>query len=166
MKLFEMDAQYVLYVDLDGVLSNLDKFVMQLTGVKFEELRGPLFTKLLSDYREQGQTFFDQLEKMPDADLLWQFVSKHKPNILTATGPERVKATAEKIEWVYTHLHDFDKVYSVASGSQKYQYAKPNHILIDDTPKNIQLWKNAGGIGILHRDASSTIQKLKALGLY
>jgi hypothetical protein len=165
MKLFEMDSQYVLFVDLDGVLSNLDKFVRDLTGMNFDELRGPMFTKLLSDYREQGHTFFDRLDKTPDADRLWGYLARHKPNILTATGPERVKATAEKIRWVHNHLHSFNDIFSVASGKQKYQYARPNHILIDDTPVNIQLWKDAGGVGILHRNADDTIRKLKALGL-
>ena len=40
---------------------------------------------------------------------------------------------------------------------------KPN-ILIDDYMKNIREWEAAGGIGILHTDASSTINDLKKVG--
>ena len=44
-------------------------------------------------------------------------------------------------------------------------YAAPNHILIDDRESNIDQWRAAGGIGILHTSASNTIQQLKKLGL-
>jgi 5'(3')-deoxyribonucleotidase len=165
MKLFEVRAEYKIFVDLDGVLSNLDKFVQGLIGVDFESIRGPEFTQLLARYRKAGATFFDRLEPMPDANVIWSYIAPHKPDILTATGPERVKATAEKIRWVYDHLNGFDQIHCVASGKQKYQYAAPNHILIDDTPINVKLWSDAGGIGILHRNAHNTIQELKGLGL-
>ena len=37
-------------------------------------------------------------------------------------------------------------------------------ILIDDYPKNVNQFKAAGGIGILHTSASNTISQLKRLG--
>ena len=37
-------------------------------------------------------------------------------------------------------------------------------ILIDDYPKNVQQFKAAGGIGIVHSSASNTISQLKRLG--
>ena len=37
------------------------------------------------------------------------------------------------------------------------------NVLIDDRPKNIEAWENAGGIGILHTSAKETINKLKEL---
>jgi len=37
-------------------------------------------------------------------------------------------------------------------------------ILIDDYPKNVDQFKAAGGIGILHTSASNTISQLKRLG--
>ena len=46
----------------------------------------------------------------------------------------------------------------------KKDHAGENRILIDDTAKNIADWEAAGGIGILHTDASSTIAKLKEIG--
>ena len=35
--------------------------------------------------------------------------------------------------------------------------------MIDDRPKNIEAWENAGGIGILHKSAKHTIDELKKL---
>jgi hypothetical protein len=37
-------------------------------------------------------------------------------------------------------------------------------ILIDDFPKNVQQFKTAGGIGILHTTTSNTISQLKRIG--
>jgi hypothetical protein len=49
--------------------------------------------------------------------------------------------------------------------SEKYIYAAPNHILIDDMPEKIEGWTNAGGLGILHKSASGSIGKLKHIFL-
>ena len=37
------------------------------------------------------------------------------------------------------------------------------YVLIDDRPKNIEAWENAGGIVILHTSAADTIEQLKKL---
>jgi hypothetical protein len=37
-------------------------------------------------------------------------------------------------------------------------------ILIDDYPKNVQQFKSAGGIGIVHTSTSNTISQLKRIG--
>jgi hypothetical protein len=50
--------------------------------------------------------------------------------------------------------------------NKKQEFASPNSILIDDREKNIEQWRNAGGIGVLHTDAASTIKQLKDLGLW
>jgi hypothetical protein len=46
---------------------------------------------------------------------------------------------------------------------KKAEYAKPDTILIDDTPDVIESFVEAGGVGILHKDAVKTIEKLKQL---
>ena len=53
----------------------------------------------------------------------------------------------------------------LAQASKKQNYANPDSILIDDRVSNIDQWVKAGGIGILHTDTVSTINKLKELGL-
>ncbi len=37
-------------------------------------------------------------------------------------------------------------------------------ILIDDYPKNVQQFKSAGGIGILHSNTQTTISQLRKIG--
>jgi hypothetical protein len=154
MKLFELKKEYKIFVDLDGVMADLDKHVKEITGKTFDELRasGSGFTEFV-------------LDKMPDADTLWNYVVQYDPTILTATGYPEEKAKAEKIRWVYDNLHGFDGILTTISGADKHKYAAPNHILIDDRDKAILPWREAGGIGILHTSAADTIAQLKKLGL-
>ena len=61
-----------------------------------------------------------------------------------------------------------DKVYAVKR-INKSNFAKdgrdkrPN-LLIDDHAQNIQAFKKAGGLGIVHTSARNTIKELKKLG--
>jgi len=167
MKLFELKTDYKIYVDLDGVMADLDKHVKTITGKSFEELRasGSGFTEFCASEREQGNTVFDDLDKMPDADILWEYVKPYNPDILTATGYPVEKATAEKIRWVIENLSGYNKILTTTSGKDKHVYAAPNHILIDDRMKAIGPWRGAGGIGIEHKSAADTISQLKSLGL-
>lgn len=167
MKLFEIKTEYKIFVDLDGVMADLDKLVKERTGMTFEQLRaaGSGFTKFVAAEREAGRTVFDQLDKMPDADYLWDYVVKYKPDILTATGYPTEKASAEKIRWVMNNLSGYNKILMTTSGADKHVYVAPNHVLIDDRMKSIGPWREAGGIGILHNSAENTILQLKSLGL-
>lgn len=167
MKLFEVKKEYKLYVDLDGVMADLDKHVKAISGKSFEELRasGSGFTEFVKSERDQGHSVFDQLDPMPDAHQLWNYIVKYEPDILTATGHPQETAAAEKIRWVYDNLDGFDNIYTTISGAHKHKYAAPNHILIDDRDKAILPWRDAGGIGILHTSAADTIAQLKKLGL-
>ena len=48
---------------------------------------------------------------------------------------------------------------------QKFAVDKGNpNVLIDDHSKNVDEWKKAGGIGILHKDIGTTIRQLQKLG--
>ena len=167
MKLFEMKKEYKIYVDLDGVMADLDKHVKERTGMSFEQLRatGSGFTEFCAAEREKGNTVFDKLDKHDDADVLWNYVVKYNPDILTATGYPTEKATAEKIRWVMNNLSGYDQILTTTSGADKHVYAAPNHILIDDRMKAIGPWREAGGIGILHTSAADTITQLQQIGL-
>lgn len=167
MKLFELKKEYKIFVDLDGVMADLDKHVKTITGKTFAQLRaeGHGFSKFVKNERKQGHSVFDQLDPMPDAHVLWSYIEKHNPDILTATGYPEKEAKAEKIRWVHDNLGGFNNIYTTVSGADKHAYAAPNHILIDDRDKSILPWRAAGGIGIKHTSATDTIAQLKKLGL-
>lgn len=167
MKLFELNKEYRIFVDLDGVMADLDKHVKAVTGKTFAQLRaeGNGFSKFVKDERKQGHSVFDQLDPMPDAHILWNYIAKYNPDILTATGYPEKEAKVEKIRWVHDNLDGFGNIYTTVSGADKHEYAAPNHILIDDRDKSIIPWREAGGIGIQHTSAADTIAQLKEIGL-
>ena len=169
MKLFELEKEYKIFVDLDGVVADLDKHVLDLTGKTFPQLRkndkDDGFQNFVDSERKKGHSVFGELDLMPDAKQLWDYIVKHKPSILTATGVPEAQATAEKIQWVMNNLNGYDQIHTVKKSILKAEYAQPNYILIDDREKSIKPWRKAGGIGILHTSAADTISQLQELGL-
>ena len=59
----------------------------------------------------------------------------------------------DKNKWIRDHVDPTVVVTCTYSGSQKGAFAKEGFVLIDDRPKNIEAWENAGGIGIIHESA-------------
>ena len=53
----------------------------------------------------------------------------------------------DKNEWIKRYVDPSVVVNCTFTGSQK-AYAMDGNVLIDDRPKNIEAWENAGGIGI------------------
>jgi hypothetical protein len=102
---------------------------------------------------------------MKDAKQLGGYVEKYNPEILTAAGNPAYGAEEQKRRWVPWVIGSDIKVNVTRKSADKAQYATPNSILIDDQEKSIKPWIAAGGIGILHKSAASTIEELKKLGL-
>jgi 5'(3')-deoxyribonucleotidase len=119
--------------------------------------------------------FWETLPPMPDWKVLWGFIEKFHPHILTAvpSGPwgfDFHKVERGKREWYRRHIPSLpqNRIH-VVYREQKSDYAVNNKmlgILIDDNAKNVQEFTNAGGIGVLHHNAKSTIILLKNLGYH
>jgi hypothetical protein len=169
MKLHEVATpEYVLYVDLDGVLADLTTYVEDLLGITIKTQSDGNWhndDEIWDEIRKRdGEPNFQNLQPLSDAMELWNFLKPYKPHILTATGhPEEANAK-KKREWVKRHLSGYGEVHTVPKSKLKAQFAAPNHILIDDRTKSTRPWKQAGGIAILHKSAAKTIAKLKELG--
>jgi hypothetical protein len=161
------EFQYKLYVDLDGVMANLEKFVFELTGhwlTDNDEADGDAWDQF-HVMAERNEPTYSIFEMMPDAPQLWDYVKKYKPTILTATGPDYEYATREKTQWVQKHLPGHGEIITVQRSRKKAEHASPTSILIDDRMVSIGPWTKAGGIGIRHSSAHDTITQLKQLGL-
>lgn len=150
----------MIYCDLDGVLADFDGTYHKNNGVwPREESRVRFWEKI-----EKTENFWLHLNKMPDADMLLNYLKNFEYQILTgcpATGFE--KAESEKKEWVKRHIGAQMPVICCLS-KDKTLYCKKDDILIDDWPENITAWQQAGGIGIMHTSAEQTIQRLQQLG--
>jgi hypothetical protein len=161
------ELQYKLYVDLDGVMANLEKFVFELTGhwLTDNDQTDQHAWEQFHALEKGGRPSYSAFEMMPDAQELWDYVKKYKPTILTATGPEYEHATKEKTSWVQKHLSGHGDIITVNRSRKKAKHATPTSILIDDRMVSIGPWTNAGGIGILHTSAHDTITQLQQLEL-
>jgi hypothetical protein len=174
--------KYTIFCDMDGVLVDFDEGYKQLTGVTTQHADSQgkdEFWKLFRDsLKEKGiseRSYWENLDWMPDGKQLWDYIKQYNPYVLTAPSvnmnipfEDRYKldnneSMQGKTEWAQ-RLPNLRKLYFRSAG-RKADFAGPNKILIDDRADTIQKWNNAGGIGILHKNTSDTIQQLKDLGL-
>lgn len=153
-----------LYLDLDGVMVDFDKSKERF---KFRS------DKEMWTHIKSIPHWFLTLDPMPDFKLLWDYLQgKYDVTILTAVPkmlPE--EAAADKRAWVMNYLGKDVKIIT-CFGAEKQEYAQTRYtdvdwpdsnILVDDTGRNIGQWINKGGIGVLHRDAQTSIDILKEL---
>lgn len=154
---------YKIFCDMDGVLTNFDKAYLNLTGVDLagQHLNDKNFWEPID---KAGVEFWSDMEWEPDGKDLWNVISKYKPVILSAPS-RKVDSKVGKFHWVERELPGVDLI--LRSAERKKEFAKPNHILIDDREDNIKGWIENGGEGILHKSASSTIKILNdKYGIY
>ena len=163
-EIFEEDAKekadYKIYCDMDGVIVDFDKGYKELTGTEAsfdtpkEEFWAPI--------QKAGAPFWIKLQWMSDGKKLWEFIKPYNPQLLSAPSRDE-SSKIGKFVWVKRNVPGTKLI--LRSAERKQEFATPNSILIDDRADNIQRWKDAGGIGILHTSAADTIQQLKDLGL-
>ena len=159
-ELFEFDNPQI-YCDMDGVLADFHKFTDEYHGEPFNN----------SLWATAPEHFFLHLPPMPDAHVLWQFISKYDPIILTAVPKEehgQHTAADDKAQWMKQHFGHTGTVHAVnRKGKQHFAIdgrdGRPN-ILIDDHPVNIREFNAKNGIGIHHTSAQSSIARLKEIG--
>jgi len=153
----------MIYIDLDGVLADFSKRYKEKFKVTPEQTRsnkqfGSYFAEFIAD-RE-----FQTLDPMHDAFVLINHLDMLpvEKQILSSTArPDSHDAIApQKLEWLRAHGINY-KANFVPGKSLKYKFATPHSIIIDDTKSVIDDWNKAGGIGILHKNAESTIAMLK-----
>jgi hypothetical protein len=154
-----------IYLDLDGVMCNFEKRYKEMFGVAPADVRSfkefsPNWTKFVEEQQ------FETLDWYPGAQELLNFIRQTglDVEILSSSGGKKYhdQVTAQKMKWLKDHGIDYTP--NIVPGRRlKAEYAKPDTILIDDTPDVIESFDQAGGVGILHKDAEKTIEKLKQL---
>jgi hypothetical protein len=168
-KIFEPKINKI-FLDLDGVLANFDKFVLDNLGRTFNHASGPGADKEMWDFLSTVKDLYLNLEPTPYAKQLWDLANSLDSagvEILTAI-PRRTsipEAEENKREWVKKFL-DPNATFNIGPYSKdKWRHAGFGDILVDDRESNVGDWINKGcGIGILHdlNDYPSTAQRLIA----
>jgi len=148
-----------IYVDLDRTLTDFESAVRALGDEAALGLeKNPTDDQRIGMYKaiqRAGTSFWSNMQWMPDGKELLAGLKQYNPVILSSPGHFR-DAPAGKQEWVNNNLPGV----TLICESDKWQYAERDAILIDDDKNNVGAWEEAGGIGILHTDAPSTLKKL------
>lgn len=164
MELFcDMDGVIVHFIDGANKVSELNGY-----GNNWEKLAKKDLKTAWKIINEVGSDFWTNLNWMKDGKNLWKSIKKYNPTILSAypysTEDPKVKydAIIGKKKWLGKNINsDIENKAIICARNEKVKFANKNHILIDDSEKNIKEWERAGGIGILHKSTNSTVKKLK-----
>ena len=154
------------YLDMDGVMVNLEKGAFKVHGKQLGDVPKPMRWEKISNVKD----FWKELEWMPGAKKLWNFLKPYKPSIMSAYARSEPNSAKGKEEWLKKNVEKLPRSrINLVLRSDKQRFAKdgrtmaPN-ILVDDHEKNIREWEAKGGIGIHHTNVNRTIVKLKELG--
>ncbi len=156
---------YKLFVDLDGVLADFDRGVLDLTG----SLPADLHPKRMWPRIARANGFYEHLNWMQDGRVLWNAVRERDPVILTGL-PMGSWAEPQKRAWCARELGTDIPVITCMSRQKAQKAAETTPagttmVLIDDREKLREPWEAAGGMFILHRSAESSIAELKRAGV-
>jgi hypothetical protein len=144
---------------MDGVIADFTKRYKERYRMEPREAeKHKQFDKFFTEFIADGE--FETLEMMPGTIEGLEFL-RNAPvptEILSSTANEaRYDAISkQKIAWLQKHGIKF-KPNLVPGKRHKWKFAAPDKIIIDDTPSVIEDWRNAGGIGILHKNWPETL---------
>jgi hypothetical protein len=156
------DQQYKIYCDMDGVIVDFADGYQKLTGkdITGQHMKGDAnFWQPIAD---AGVKFWVTLKWMSDGKQLWDYIKKYNPDLLSAPSRDESSRIGKRL-WVKRNTPGTKLI--LRSAERKQEFANPDSILIDDRTDNIERWRNAGGVGILHITAADTIKELQKLGL-
>ena len=109
---------------------------------------------------------FQNLDLMPDATVLLNYLNGCgvPVEILSSTARPVNNAEISRQKEIWLGKHNINYPANFVPGKQfKYKFADENSIIIDDTSSVIDDWNKAGGTGILHHDALTTISILDTI---
>jgi phosphopantetheine adenylyltransferase len=153
---------FTIYLDLDGVIADFDKRFKELAGMGPREYEDSFGTEKFWDFidNKHGVKFWTGIEWMPEGKKLYNFIKQFDHKLLSAPSRNDASKTGKRI-WAKKNTPGTQLI--LAAAVNKQNYADKSNILIDDREKNIQQWKDAGGIGILFKSTDQVIDELKKI---
>ena len=153
-----------IYVDMDGVLCDFVLAAKRATGQNWQGLRSGQDWESI----KRTKNFWSTMPWTRDGRQLWNFIKKYQPHILSAYSIEDPNCIPGKRKWLKSNLgYTQNFMINIVRRREKKNFAMNKRqpaILIDDYPKNVQQFKSAGGIGILHSNTQTTISQLRKIG--
>ena len=153
---------YTIYLDIDGVIADFDKRFTELAGMGPREYESSFGREKFWDFIDNkiGVKFWTGIEWMPEGKKLYDFVKQFDHKLLSAPSRNDASKIGKRM-WVKKNTPGTQLI--LAAAVNKQNYADKSNILIDDREKNIQQWKDAGGIGILFKSTDQVIDELKKI---
>lgn len=144
------------YLDLDGVMADLDQAFFNMHGVYPNGMPDKQFWPMVN----QNPTFFADLPMCPGAAAFFETLKffNIKPIILTACpNSDYQRVAVQKRAWVSKNLGPDLTVLPVNGSKNKWLFMhQKGDILIDDYHHSIDPWVAAGGVGVLHCNFEDT----------
>lgn len=147
-------------LDMDGVLVDFHKEAIGALGfdydIRYPKMQSWAFYEDLGLSEEEfygwlnnvGQDFWATLPYTKYGKILFEACSATAPTYVCTSPTMDLYSAPGKLSWMANHLgHRFNRY---AIGSHKHLLARPGHILIDDSDKNIAAFRKEGGTGILY----------------
>eukprot|EP00755_Sulcionema_specki_P014358 Sspe_Gene.9230::Locus_3104_Transcript_2_2_Confidence_0.667_Length_5966::g.9230::m.9230 len=135
------------YCDLDGVLCDFERGIIELTGRSTSDLG----VSAMWRHVQKAPAFFRSLAWCSGGKELWDFLSSSGADVSILTGLPAGKlskeAATQKRDWVAANL-GADIEVTTCIGI-KGQYSRPGCILIDDSERHRPSWEKKGGIFFL-----------------
>jgi 5'(3')-deoxyribonucleotidase len=146
-----------IYLDVDEVLAAWVQSAVKLLGFEQESVVG-LWAKhdprpwdvltVIGVPRNEawrkidaaGAEFWSEIDPYPWAHELISLCESYAPTTLLTSGSENPSSYAGKAEWINKHL---GKSFPRAICNDKWRFAHPGALLIDDRPKNCELFREA-----------------------
>jgi hypothetical protein len=155
-----------IYCDMDGVLCDFMVQAKKATGKIFTQEKSAEYWKIIKKIPK----FWSDMPWMPGGKQLWNYIKQYNPHILSAYTPDDPNCIPGKQKWIRRNINISSSRINLIRRKDKSKFAMKSGetrqpaIIIDDFPRNVDQFKAAGGIGILHISASKTISELKRLG--
>lgn len=154
-----------IFLDMDGVIVDFMEAVYKLYNLKdfreWEKLGPEKYSKI----NKMGEKWWSQMNWTRDGKKLWNYLKNEDVTILSATPRDSISRPISlegKKNWLSKNIgSSYSSKALLVIAVEKQNYASPNHILIDDSDRNIRQWKSKGGIGILHKNTNDTIKQLE-----
>ena len=151
MYIEELATKPIFYIDMDGVVAWLEKFLADYFRKSLKEIEydsTPYWMEILK--KMNMEDFFSNLEMEPHALELIQYFLDRNLTICFLTRPARAPHTEASIvgkkRWLIKHgLSNIPVIFE----KKKEKYAmsgKIPNVLLDDQADNIAAWNLAGGL--------------------
>lgn len=157
-----MERVDLIFLDMDGVLANFDKYFVDNIGHTPQEYIDKYGkSNFWAVIHSKHPDLFQKLEPYPHAKELLALCQSKAPTVILSSPPaiNRDKAVRDKISWLKEHGLAVPAIFE----TEKYKHASSGALLIDDMKKNTEPFEKAGGQVLLFKDFASAKKTLEGI---